>query len=499
MADVGPPVRRTKIVATVGPASNTPAAIRDLVAAGVDVFRLNFSHGTHAGHGEAITLIRAAAAEAGRQVAILQDLSGPKIRTGQLKDHQPLVLEPGATLVIAAGSFEGVPGRVSTSYRELPGRVRPGDTLLLDDGRLQLRVESTSADEIRTIVVDGGLLGERKGINAPGVALPASGLTAKDLEDLRFGVASGVDFVAMSFVQTAGDLRQARAALAEAGAPDLPLVAKLERPEAVEQLDEILRACDAVMVARGDLGLELPLETVPRVQKEITRRARALGVPVIVATQVFESMMKEPRPTRAEVSDAANAVGDGADAIMLAGETAAGAYPLKAVQTLDLVLRDAERVASMPVPLRGSARARRARPGDVRGGDDAGRPRPRGRDRGGDARRQDRWPAVGAAAGHTDRGGHGPAGRGPAAGAVVGRRAGAHDPGRHRRHVGDAARYAAGRAPADTAGIGDCRGEHGPGSEPRAVEFPEGAGSGVAGPGVSTRAQVPTEPASAGP
>jgi pyruvate kinase len=351
MADVGPPVRRTKIVATVGPASNTPAAIRDLVAAGVDVFRLNFSHGTHTGHGEVIALVRAAAAEAGRQVAILQDLSGPKIRTGQLKDHQPLVLEPGATLVIAAGTFDGVPGRVSTSYRELPGRVRPGDTLLLDDGRLQLRVESTSADEIRTIVVDGGLLGERKGINAPGVALPASGLTAKDLEDLRFGVASGVDFVAMSFVQTAGDLRQARAALAEAGAPDLSLVAKLERPEAVDQLDEILHACDAVMVARGDLGLELPLETVPRVQKEITRRARALGVPVIVATQVFESMMKEPRPTRAEVSDAANAVGDGADAIMLAGETAAGAYPLKAVQTLDLVLRDAERVVSMPVPL----------------------------------------------------------------------------------------------------------------------------------------------------
>ena len=268
-----------------------------------------------------------------------------------MKDHQPFLLEPGASLVIAAGSFEGVPGRVSTSYRELPGRVRPGDTLLLDDGRLQLRVESTTADEIRTTVVDGGLLGERKGINAPGVALPASGLTPKDLEDLRFGVASGVDFMAMSFVQNADDLRQARAALADAGAPDLPLVAKLERPEAVERLEEILHACDAVMVARGDLGLELPLETVPRVQKEITRRARALGVPVIVATQVFESMMKEPRPTRAEVSDAANAVGDGVDAIMLAGETAAGAYPLKAVQTLDLVLRDAERIVAPFVSL----------------------------------------------------------------------------------------------------------------------------------------------------
>jgi pyruvate kinase len=344
-------MRRTKIVATIGPASSAEPAIRALVAAGVDVFRLNFSHGTHAGHGEAIARIRATAAEAGRPVAVLQDLSGPKIRTGLLKDHRPFLLEPGASLVIAAGSFEGVPGRVSTSYRELPSRVRPGDTLLLDDGRLQLRVESTTADEIRTTVVDGGLLGERKGINAPGVALPASGLTPKDLEDLRFGVASGVDFVAMSFVQNADDLRQARAALTDAGAPDLPLVAKLERPEAVERLDEILHACDAVMVARGDLGLELPLETVPRLQKEITRRARALGVPVIVATQVFESMMKEPRPTRAEVSDAANAVGDGVDAIMLAGETAAGAYPLKAVQTLDLVLRDAERIVPPPVPL----------------------------------------------------------------------------------------------------------------------------------------------------
>ena len=263
-------------------------------------------------------------------------ISGPEDSNRVLKDHQPFLLEPGASLVIAAGSFEGLPGRVSTSYRELPSRVRPGDTLLLDDGRLQLRVESTTADEIRTTVVDGGLLGERKGINAPGVALPASGLTPKDLEDLRFGVASGVDFMAMSFVQNADDLRQARAALAEAGAADFAPRGEAGASRTVERLDEILHACEAVMVARGDLGLELPLETVPRLQKEITRRARALGVPVIVGTQVFESMMKEPRPTRAEVSDAANAVGEGVDAIMLAGETAAGAYPLKAVQPLDL-------------------------------------------------------------------------------------------------------------------------------------------------------------------
>ena len=386
-----------------------------------------------------------------------------------------MLLEPGATLVIAAGDFDGVPGRVSTSYRELPGRVRAGDVLLLDDGCLQLRVESTTADEIRTTVVDGGLLGERKGINAPGVALPASGLTAKDLEDLRFGVASGVDFVAMSFVQTAGDLRQARAALGEAGAPDLPLMAKLERPEAVDHLDEILHACDAVMVARGDLGLELPLETVPRIQKEITRHARALGVPVIVATQVFESMMKEPRPTRAEVSDAANAVGDGVDAIMLSGETAAGAYPLKAVQTLDRVLRDAERMAGMPVPLqeahvraahgqamceaavtladRGHAAAIVA---VTRGGKTAGLLSACGQ-----ARRSWRPP--------TSRSWRRRL-------ALSWGDAAAHDPRRHRRLDGHATWPAAGRARADSVRISDCGGEHGPGPGPGAIQFPEGTG-----------------------
>ena len=344
-------MRRTKIVATVGPASNDESTLSALVGAGVDAFRLNFSHGTQAGHGDVIERIRRLAAEQGRAVALLQDLSGPKIRTGLLAGHRPIPLAAGDPLVIAAGDFEGAPGRVSTSYRALPGLVSKGQKLLLDDGRLQLEVESSTPDEISAVVVDGGMLGERKGINAPGIALPAAGLTAKDREDLRFGVRAGVDFVAMSFVQTADDLRQARAALREAGAPGTALVAKLERPEAVEHLDEILHACDAVMVARGDLGLELPLEKVPGIQKAITRRARALGVPVIVATQVFESMMKEPRPTRAEVSDAANAVEDGVDAIMLAGETAAGAFPLKAAQTLDLVLRDAERVRPRGVHL----------------------------------------------------------------------------------------------------------------------------------------------------
>ncbi|HEX5109513.1 MAG TPA: pyruvate kinase [Vicinamibacterales bacterium] len=338
-------MRQTKIIATLGPASSSDSAIRELLAAGVNVFRLNFSHGTHATHGATIARVRRAANETGRTAAILQDLSGPKIRTGALEGGCPIQLVPGAELRIAAGEFVGSSGRVSTSYKDLFTVVRRGDPLLLDDGHIQLRVDENEGGELKTTVVDGGMLGEHKGINAPGVALPSSGLTAKDADDLRFGVASGVDLVAMSFVQSRDDLQQLRRALQQAGAPSMPVVAKLERPDGVARLDDILHECDAVMVARGDLGLELPLERVPRVQKETTRQARALGVPVIVATQVFESMRTEPRPTRAEVSDAANAVDDRVDAIMLSAETATGAYPVRAVQTLDLVIREAE---SMP-------------------------------------------------------------------------------------------------------------------------------------------------------
>ena len=328
----------------MGPATGSARAIRELVAAGVDIFRLNFSHGTHSSHGEVIGHIREAARDARRCVAIMQDLSGPKIRTGSLQGGGPLLLATGDRLAIAVGDFPGVPGRVSTTYAELPASVRPGDVLLLDDGRIQLRVDEVRDGELRTVVVDGGSLGQHKGINAPGVELPSAGLTPKDAADLRFGVSAGVDFMALSFVQTERDLQYARDALRAAGAAHLPLIAKLERPQAVARIDEILRASDAVMVARGDLGLELPLERVPRVQKEVTRRARALGVPVIVATQVLESMRTEPRPTRAEVSDAANAVDDRVDAIMLAGETAIGDYPVRAVETLDRIIRDAESI-----------------------------------------------------------------------------------------------------------------------------------------------------------
>jgi len=344
-------VRHTKIVATAGPTSDSEDVIRALIGAGTDVFRLNFSHGTHDTHGRAIERIRAAAEHAGRHVAIMQDLSGPKIRTGELKNHQPIELKAGDELRIVIGDARGEPGVISTTF-DLTKAVSPGNALLLDDGHIQLRVDGVAAGELRTTVADGGMLGEHKGINAPGVVLAASALTPKDIDDLTFGVRMGVDAVALSFVQTAEDLRQARAALVKAGAPMTPLVAKLERPEAVERIDEILEACDAVMVARGDLGLEMPLERVPRIQKEITRKARARAIPVIVATQVLESMRGEPRPTRAEVSDAANAVDDGVDAIMLAGETAAGKYPVRAVQTLDLIIRDAEQMPpTSSVPL----------------------------------------------------------------------------------------------------------------------------------------------------
>ena len=343
-------MRQTKIIATVGPATSSDAAINELIAAGVDVLRLNFSHGSRELHGETLTRIRALARQQGRCVAVLQDLAGPKIRTGRLADGAPIQLRDGDVLQIVVGDIVGGPGRVSTSYADLPKAVRRGDTLLLDDGRIQLRVEETGAGGIRTFVVDGGLLGEHKGINAPGVVLPSGGMTQKDVEDLDFGVRAGVDFVALSFVRGAADLRLAREKLRESGAPHLPLVAKLERPEAVSRIEEILEETDAVMVARGDLGLELPLEHVPRVQKEVTRRAGALGIPVIVATQVLESMRTEPRPTRAEVSDAAYAVDAGVDAIMLAGETAIGLYPIRAVQTLAAIIRDAE---AMP-PARGA-------------------------------------------------------------------------------------------------------------------------------------------------
>jgi pyruvate kinase len=335
--------RHTKIVATIGPASATEAGIEGLVAAGVDLFRLNFSHGTHEDHARVAVLIRDAARRAHRIVAILQDLGGPKIRTGRLAGGAPLPLAEGDRLRIETGTGEGHPGLVFTTFDGLPRSVKAGDRLLLDDGRIELEVAGVDPRGVDTVVINGGLLGGHKGINAPGVTLAASALTAKDRADLAFGATLSVDFVALSFVQNESDVIEARRALDEAGAAT-PIIAKIERPAAVDRIEQILGVSDGVMVARGDLGLEVPLERVPQIQKDITRRARILGRPVILATQVLESMREQPRPTRAEVSDAATAVDQGVDAIMLAGETAVGAHPVRTVRTLDQIICEAEKM-----------------------------------------------------------------------------------------------------------------------------------------------------------
>ncbi len=335
-------MRRTKIVATVGPASQSADTLDELLAAGVDVFRVNSSHGTRDDRRAMVERIRGRASRAGRIVAVLQDLAGPKIRIGPLIDPAGVALEVGARLRIAVGAFAGDAARVSTSCAPLAAAVRGGEALLLDDGAIGLRVIESDGVEIVTEVEFGGLLTARKGINAPGVELPLTALTDADIEEIEAAVATGVDFVGISFVQSGDDLRLARAAARRCGGGRVGLVAKIERPGAVDGFDDILSAADAVMVARGDLGLEIPLERVPRVQKDLTRRARDAGVPLIVATQVLDTMRHAPRPTRAEVSDAANAVDDGVDAIMLAGETAVGAHPVLAASTLDAILRDAE-------------------------------------------------------------------------------------------------------------------------------------------------------------
>ena len=336
-------MRHTKIIATVGPSSDRPETLEALIDAGVNVFRLNFSHGTHAGHAESFQRIRAASRACGQHVAIMQDLSGPKIRTGPLSGNSPIPLTPGDELRIAAGDAPGGPGLVFTPFAELIRSAQIGARLLLDDGRVELKVIDRSAGELRTVVVHGTALGAHKGINAPGVALPTSALTGKDIDDLRFGFTLGIDLVALSFVQTPDDVRMAASHMSVLERP-VPIIAKVERPAAIDNLTEILKVAQGVMVARGDLGLELPYEQVPRVQKEIIRAARMMGRPVIVATQVLDSMRAEPRPTRAEVSDAAKAVDEGADAIMLTGETAAGSYPVEAVHALDVIIRDAESV-----------------------------------------------------------------------------------------------------------------------------------------------------------
>ncbi len=336
-------MRRTKIVCTLGPASSGKDTLDRLVAAGMDVARINFSHGTADEHAEVVRLIREGEARWGRPVAILQDLQGPKIRLGTFgpAGGGRVDLEAGATFTLCARPVEGTAARASLNHPEYLANVRPGDQIWMDDGMIQLRVEQATPDEVRCRVVVGGRLSDHKGISLPRVELPTSCLTDKDREDLRFGVEHGVDFVAVSFVRSAADVGEVRDYLATLGAR-APLVAKLERHEGIANLPGILQAVDAVMVARGDLGVDVPLEDVPHLQKAIIQGARGASVPVIVATQMLESMVTHLRPTRAEVSDVATAIFDGADAIMLSAETATGRYPVEAVEVMARVAERAE-------------------------------------------------------------------------------------------------------------------------------------------------------------
>ncbi|MDR5684357.1 MAG: pyruvate kinase [Armatimonadota bacterium] len=333
--------RRTKIVATIGPATDSPERIRELVAAGVDVVRFNFSHGRREDHERRIATVRRVAEELDRPVAILQDLQGPKIRVGELAHHRPVHLEEGSEVVIGAQTEVGTAQRLSTTYPDIVKDVQAGDRILLADGAMELSVTAVGGEEVRARVVRGGVLEEHKGINLPGVAISAPAMTAKDRDDLRFGLEAGVDWVALSFVRRPEDIAAVREEMGRAGR-SVPIVAKLEKAEAIDRLDGIMAASDGVMVARGDLGVELAPERVPILQKHIIRRANEMGIPVITATQMLESMIDRPRPTRAEASDVANAILDGTDAVMLSGETAVGRYPTEAVRIMDRIAVEVE-------------------------------------------------------------------------------------------------------------------------------------------------------------
>jgi len=335
---------RTKIVATVGPASGTPEGIRALVRVGVDIFRLNFSHGDHAEHAEYIRIIREAAREADAAVAIMQDLQGPRIRTGPLRGHRPVALEEGAQVTVRAGEFEGDAEEFAVSYEHLHEDVAAGDEILLADGMIELSVTAVEGEAVRCRVSTGGELGEHKGVNMPGVKLRISVPTEKDVEDLRFGMDRGVDFVALSFVCSARDVERLKDEMRSYGGEDaaLPVIPKIERPEAVDNLREILAVSEGVMVARGDLGIEMRTEVVPGVQKRIIHMANSMGVPAITATQMLESMVSSRRPTRAEAADVANAILDGTDAVMLSAETSVGRYPAVSARTMDNIARETE-------------------------------------------------------------------------------------------------------------------------------------------------------------
>ena len=334
-------MRKAKILITLGPTSREPEVVEKLIAAGANGVRMNMSHGTHEEKAEDIARAREAAKKVGRPLAILVDLSGPKIRTRRLQDGKPVQLNAGSLFILTTEDIAGDEKRVATNYPDLPRVVQPGTRLLLDDGAIALTVESTTDTEVICRVIDGGLLGERKGINLPGVALPIDSLTEKDVEDLKWAVGQNADYIALSFVRRASDCERAKQLIAEAGG-HAPLIAKIEKAEAIDHLDDIIEAADGVMVARGDLGVETSVELVPVYQKQIIERAIDKGKMVITATQMLQSMVSNPRPTRAEASDVANAVWDGTDCVMLSNETATGAYPIQAVAMMARIIESAE-------------------------------------------------------------------------------------------------------------------------------------------------------------
>jgi pyruvate kinase len=337
--------RLTRIICTIGPASSDVAVLRRLIAAGMDVARLNFSHGEQPVHARVIENIRTAAAETGSHVAILQDLQGPKIRTRTVQGGE-VVLVDGAPFTITTRDIGAGDARiVGTGYESLPTDVTPGNTILLDDGYLALTVESVDGTEIHTRVAKGGVLRDRKGIIVPGVSISAPAISEKDIEDLRFGLTQGVDAIALSFVRSERDVQELRSMMGVMGRV-VPIIAKIERYEGISDIEDIVREADGIMVARGDLGVEMPTEEVPVLQKHIIRRCNFHGKPVITATQMLESMIHNPRPTRAEASDVANAVLDGTDCVMLSGETSVGAYPVETVETMDRIVRAIEREAA---------------------------------------------------------------------------------------------------------------------------------------------------------
>jgi len=325
-------MRRTKIVCTIGPATRSPEALRHLIQAGMNVARLNFSHGSHGQHAEVITSLREISRELNTPLALLQDLSGPKVRVGNIAG-EGVALRPGAEITLTLEEVPGDEQQINLPVPEIFEAVSIGTHLMLDDGLLELRVKSKRSDALVCDVVVGGLLSSHKGVNVPGVSLPIAAVTDKDLEDLKFGIAQKVDYVAASFVRSASDIAVLRG-VCEAARAKIPIVAKIEKHEAIHNIDSIMEAVDGIMVARGDLGVEVPIDEVPVIQKMLIHKANRAGKPVITATQMLDSMIRNPRPTRAEVTDVANAIFDGTDAVMLSGETAVGLYPFDTVRMM---------------------------------------------------------------------------------------------------------------------------------------------------------------------